>query len=607
MIKRILSALLIAALILGALCCCGDRNDDRKKTASGSQPQASSQTSPEGPDSSEPEETEEEPGEESEEPEGESEKEPERKPEEKSDPTDSKETAEESDPPAEEKTEEEIEYVYEYEDGDADTQKSVSALCSKSFTTLPAEHTSLLSSNPDRGWRSEEQIWVPNDPAVLKKTTYKEILGSVKSDISTNTLLETVTISRLYFIMNRFKDTYELPKDVYTYLENYLKAYREVGVKVYLCIYYQHGLESTDFGAPKETILHHIDTYAKLWKNYTDVIYAVNFGLMGSYGEWSAIKPVLTNDDKTEIVNKVMRLVPKQTYLLIRLPRYKQTFIEKSNPRYGRIGYAADAFFGKMFPNDDYGQSTWRPDTEDWATSIKESPYTVMDGELFTTRWFKENGIYVEPYSSIQAMSELHLTTFSVNHGYADYSLYDGAISQTVLYGWKCEEITRKKIGDLGVLSTPTWFTKADGTKVQRNVFEYVRDYLGYNLAAQKLNISGGSKPGSAIKISMSLKNYGFSAAFNLKSGFAILDENNKVISRVYAGDPTKWYSTDPENYSDRTQLTHNVTANMTLPKKKGVYKIAFFMENTLGQTARLNNTVEYADGFNILHMFTVD
>lgn len=500
----------------------------------------------------------------------------------------------------------EIEYIYEDDDITA-KKKSVSAVCSKLFSTLPAEHTSLLSSNPDRGWRSEEQIWVPNDMETLKKTTYKQILSEVKSSINTNTLLETVTITRLYFIMNRYKDTYNLPKEVITYMENYLKAYREIGVKVYLCIYYQHGLEATDFGAPRDTILHHIDSYALLWQGYKDVIYAVSFALMGSYGEWSAIKPALTNADKLKIVNKVMSLVPEELYLTIRLPRYKQTFIDKSNPRYNRIGYAADAFFGKMFPNDDYGQSTWRPGTEDWATSIKESPYTVMDGELFTTRWFKENGIYVDPFSSIQAMSELHLTTFSVNHGYADYSLYDGVISQTVLYGWKCEEIANKKLSDLKVLVTPTWFTKSDGSKTKRNVFEYVRDYLGYNLSAQKLDVTGGSKAGEKISVSMSLKNYGFSAAFNLKSGFAILDENNNVVSKVYAGDPTKWYSTDPKNYNNRTQLTHKVKANLKLPQKKGVYKIAFFMNNTLGQTARLNNTVEYSDGFNILHMFTID
>ncbi len=595
MYKRIISLLLITILVLCTFCCCKNEKQPTKSNNSSDKTLESSQ------ESADSEIEDEEPEDEKEDDEGEEDGEQEEDTDSFSDSSETSTSVNKDESP---EPQYETEYVYEDEENKV---KSVPAVCSKSFKTLPAEHTSLLSSNPDRGWRSEQQVWVPSDINTLKKTTYKQILANVKSSINTNTLLETVTISRLYFIMNYYKDTYELPKETVTYLENYLKAYKEIGVKVYLCIYYQHGLEATDFGASKETILHHIDTYKKLWQSYTDEIYAVGFCLMGSYGEWSAIKPALSNSDKQEIVNKVMKSVPDKTYLTIRLPKYKQSFIEKSNPRYSRIGYAADAFFGKMFPNDDYGQSSWRPGTQDWKISVKESPYTVMDGELFTTRWFKENGIYVEPYSSIQAMSELHLTTFSVNHGYADYSLYNGVISQTVLYGWKCEEITNKKLKDLGVLVTPTWFTKSDGTKIKRNTFEYVRDYLGYNISAQKLNVSGGKKSGEKINISMSLKNYGFSAAFNLKSGFAILDENNKVVSECFAGDPTKWHSTDPENYSNRKQLTHKVSAKLNLPKKKGTYKIAFFMKNGLGQTARLNNTVEYAKGFNILHMFTVD
>ncbi len=506
--------------------------------------------------------------------------------------------------------EEEIEYIYEYIDEDGniyDESKSVPATCSKSFTTLPAEHTSLLSSNPDRGWRSEQQLWVPSDINVLRKTTYNDILSDVKATLSTNTQLETVTVCRLYFIMNYYKDIYELPAETVQYLDNYMKAYQEIGVKVYFEVYYQHGLDYGDIGASKATVLHHLDTYGLLWKKYKDNLYAVNFGLIGSYGEWSALKPMLSTADKTEIVNKVAKLVPEDTYLIIRLPKYKRECISKSSPLYNRVGYAADAFFGKMFPNDDYGQGNWRPDNEEWQISVKESPYSIMDGELFTTRWFKENGIYVDPISSIKAFSELHMTTFSVNHGYADISLYGGTLPQTVLYGWKCEEITNKIINDLGVLVTPTWFSKSDGSTVKRNTFEYVRDYLGYNIAAQELKVTGGNSAGNSINVSMSLKNYGFSAAFNLKSGFAILDKNNNVVSEVYAGDPSKWYSTDPKNYSDRKQLTHNITAKMVLPKQKGTYKIAFFMKNSLGQTARLNNTVEYSDGFNILHMFTID
>lgn len=79
------------------------------------------------------------------------------------------------------------------------------------------------------------------------------------------------------------------------------------------------------------------------------------------------------------------------------------------------------------------------------------------------------------------------------------------------------------------------------------------------------------------------------------------------LVSQVFAGDPKTWHSSDPKNYSDRTLLTHKVTASMKLPKESGTYKVAFFIKNKLGQTVRLDNSVEYKNGYNILHMFTVD
>lgn len=79
------------------------------------------------------------------------------------------------------------------------------------------------------------------------------------------------------------------------------------------------------------------------------------------------------------------------------------------------------------------------------------------------------------------------------------------------------------------------------------------------------------------------------------------------MVSEILVGDPTTWHPTSPEDYSDRTQLKHNLSAEMKLPSESGTYKIAFFLRNTLGQTARLDNTIEYSNGYNILHMFTIE
>ena len=444
--------------------------------------------------------------------------------------------------------------------------------------------------------------------------------------MESNTLGEVVTVSRVYFRMSNYQFTPKLPKEVYNYIDNICKAYAKLGVKMYWEAYYQQGSYAAQ-GAHKSVILKHLDTFGAIWKKHKDTIYAVCFGLIGGYGEGTTLGDNLIDEDidpktltteereaqnikgKREIADKLLSLLPKDTYLTMRRPELKVQTISKDNPKYNKIGFAQDAFFGKMFPYDDYGQGGWLPNDENkwWKMSIEESPYAPNDGELFTTRYFKDNGIYVEPYSSIQAYSELHETTFSVNHGYGDINTFNASLSETVLHGWKGEEVTQEKLKELGVFYSPGWFKDTNGNTIKRNVFEYVRDYLGYRFSAKDLKISGGTKAGETIKINMSLQNYGFSAAFNQKSGFAILAKENKVVSEIFVGDPTTWHSSDPKNYSDRTLLTHKVAASMKLPKKSGTYKVAFFVRNNLGQTVRLDNTVEYKNGYNILHMFTID
>lgn len=64
----------------------------------------------------------------------------------------------------------------------------------------------------------------------------------------------------------------------------------------------------------------------------------------------------------------------------------------------------------------------------------------------------------------------------------------------------------------------------------------------------------------------MSLINYGFAAAFNLQSGFAILDEDNRLVSTVDSGSPETWYNRNPEQYADSRNLTHTLKAAVRLP-----------------------------------------
>ena len=108
------------------------------------------------------------------------------------------------------------------------------------------------------------------------------------------------------------------------------------------------------------------------------------------------------------------------------------------------------------------------------------------------------------------------------------------------------------------------------------------------------------------IKVDMGFKNYGFSAAFNLTSGFAILNDKYEVVSEVEVGDPTKWYSHDPENWKSNVVLDHSITAELDAPTEKGTYYVAFYLKNTMGVGAQLSNSVQFENNQNLLFAFNV-
>ena len=114
-----------------------------------------------------------------------------------------------------------------------------------------------------------------------------------------------------------------------------------------------------------------------------------------------------------------------------------------------------------------------------------------------------------------------------------------------------------------------------------------------------KLNASDGK-----VKVDMAFKNYGFSAAFNLKSGFAILNDKFEPVSEVEVGDPTKWYSHDPENWKSTEVLDYNLSAELDAPTEGGKYYVAFFLRNAQGVGAQLSNQVQFENNYNILYSF---
>ena len=85
-----------------------------------------------------------------------------------------------------------------------------------------------------------------------------------------------------------------------------------------------------------------------------------------------------------------------------------------------------------------------------------------------------------------------------------------------------------------------------------------------------------------------------------------ILDADYNKFTASEAGDPSEWYSISPEDTKNKKQLTHTVSAELSLPDKAGQYYLALELRSKGGDTARLDNNIPYENGYNILHSFKV-
>ena len=170
------------------------------------------------------------------------------------------------------------------------------------------------------------------------------------------------------------------------------------------------------------------------------------------------------------------------------------------------------------------------------------------------------------------------------------FQIDSGIYSESCMSQWKKLPVTPEWLSFNNLPYSEGWFKNSSGGRVSRNIFEYIRDFLGYRLSADRITVSIGEK---TANVTLTLKNYGLSAAFNLESELVILDGDNNIVSRTSVGKPSEWYG------------TNTVTCTPDMPVVPGNYKIVLCIKSKSGAFARLDNNIPFENGCNILCRYT--
>ncbi len=448
-----------------------------------------------------------------------------------------------------------------------------------------------LENNPDRGWRLEAYVNVAATEAPGKAVT-----GALDFYKDYNPQL-----CQVYFYLTDYKDTLTIPQDGFDRIQQVFDAAKERGIKLIVRFAYQSDMEGTG-EVSDQVMLAHMPQLRPILEKNADVIHTVEAGFLGAWGEWHSYK---MEHDELALLKGILDMVPENLYVQVRRPRIKNLLInaEPNNPNLQRIGYHDDSFFGWQTAKWNDGLN---PGDSEWEQMRTESFNAPQGGEMFWgcqyTNWDPTSG-----EEAIRKYSAFHQTSFSLYHSFIEDELVHWVIElhkenpdlgHYSIRDWQTETVTKQMLDSYGVAYDPAWFLDENGQEMERFAFDFVQDHLGYRLQGLDVTLNGVPDCGMDLQISMNLKNTGFSAAFNMESGFAVLDMNGNVLSTVAAGNPADWLSVDP---TTGEALIHNVSATLKLPNASGSYQLAFYVQNSAGTGARLANDLPYVNGYTVI------
>lgn len=121
----------------------------------------------------------------------------------------------------------------------------------------------------------------------------------------------------------------DIPEEALDVLRQHFENERQAGTKVVL----RHAYSWSDKWPVQDPevkwVLRHIEQLAPIWQEYKDVIYVVQAGFVGIYGEWHTSTNLNSIDDRAAIVKALLDNVPQSRQVALRTPGWKRKILSR--------------------------------------------------------------------------------------------------------------------------------------------------------------------------------------------------------------------------------------------------------------------------------------
>ncbi len=271
--------------------------------------------------------------------------------------------------------------------------------------------------------------------------------NNLNSSVIANYRNDGISLVLVQYHLDDFIDTI-IPVWYLRNIQEDFNKIRTAGLKVILRFSYTARTTSPYQDAPPDIVMTHINQLAPLLKNNSDVIFTLQAGFIGSWGEWyytdyfSTSPGVITDQnwvDRRMIVNELLNKLPPEIMVCVRTPDYKRHLLEKDDfvsvtPEeafkeltIARIAHHNDCFLATV--ND---MGTYIDTTVEKPYLANDTRYTVIGGETCA------ESTYSHCDNAVKELKRFHWS-------YINEDYHQGVLNDWINEG--CYDEIQKKVG----------------------------------------------------------------------------------------------------------------------------------------------------------------
>ena len=370
-------------------------------------------------------------------------------------------------------------------------------------------------------------------------------------------------------------------------MQELFDEFEKLGLKSVLRFAYERDFNGRYAQGPTlDQALTHLDQLKPFFHKNKHLIHVVQAGIIGAWGEWHSSVHGLDQSDEAKkmILEKLLDVVPSDRAIQIRVPEYKN--ILKDYPElYKRLSFHDDMIIIQPHRWD----GGMHEGTAYFDQMVAETPLLPMDGELPWGFWSIDKdddspdpGWIIDGHQAARRFFLQHFTSLSAIHNYLEVRGREGSENE-IKYSmqlWKETTLDIEFLKENNMPISENYFQNRNGNAVNRNVFDYVRDHLGYRIELQEIVYPKEIVLHKPNQFVLSLINRGFSTIHNEYGVyFVLINSENEVFEFKTDANTFNWQPYDLKS-NNREGITHQIESTLTFDKEiePGTYRLGLWI-----------------------------